>query len=393
MPKVLRIINRLNLGGPTFNAGNLTRYMSNEFETILVAGVKDDSEESSEFILEDLELKPILIPNMKRSLDPIKDWSAFWKIVKIIKEYRPDIVHTHAAKAGTLGRLAAIYCNVPVILHTFHGHVFHSYFSPLKTKLFLMIERYLARKSTKIIAISTIQKEELTKEFNICPPDKIVVVPLGFKLHKFTEDKERKRATFRKQFQLAETDIAVGIIGRLVPIKNHKLFIKSVQLLKKEGLNEINAFIVGDGELKMELINYCKKIGIDYCEKEGKASINFTSWIKEIDIVNAGLDIMTLTSLNEGTPVTLIEAQASGLPIVSTDVGGIKDITIENETALLVESNNILAFKEQLSILVRDKEKREKMTKKGTDMALKQFSYQRLCKDMEHLYWQLLKDK
>lgn len=393
MPKVLRIINRLNLGGPTFNAGNLTAYMSDDFETMLVAGVKDESEESSEFILEELNLKPILIPNMRRELNPRKDWEVFWKLVKIIKEFKPDIVHTHAAKAGTLGRLAASYCGVKVILHTFHGHVFHSYFSPLKTKLFLEIERFLARKSSAIIAISPLQKRELVEDFKICPDEKMRIVHLGFKLAKFTEDKDNKRKQFRTNYQLEEDEIAIGIIGRLVPVKNHKLFIDSIKILSEEKKNKIKAFIVGDGELKEELTSYCREQGVDYCENEGKATINFTSWIKEIDMVNAGLDIMALTSLNEGTPVTLIEAQASGLPIVSTNVGGISDITSEGITSLLSPSGDVNAYTKNLRTLIEDKDKRTSMGNAGPDMALKQFSYQRLCKDMEELYYELLSQK
>ena len=161
MPKVLRIINRLNLGGPTYNAAYLSKYISDDFETLLVAGMKDESEESSAYIVDNLGLKPRYIKNMFREINPIKDYRAYKDLVPIIQEFQPDIVHTHAAKAGAIGRLAAYNCGVPIILHTFHGHVFHSYFSKLKTRIFLEIERFLARKSTKIVAISNIQKQEL----------------------------------------------------------------------------------------------------------------------------------------------------------------------------------------------------------------------------------------
>ena len=182
MPRVLRIINRLNLGGPTYNAAYLTKYLAPEFETMLVAGMKDDSEESSEFIVESMGIEPFYIRSMQRELNFSKDSDAYKQISKIIKEFKPDIVHTHAAKAGTLGRIAAWNNKVPVILHTFHGHVFHSYFSPLKTKVFIGIEKVLASISTGIIAISEEQKIDLCETYKISSAKKTHIVPLGFKL-------------------------------------------------------------------------------------------------------------------------------------------------------------------------------------------------------------------
>ena len=167
MPRILRIINRLNLGGPTFNAALLSKHLPSSYETLLVAGVHQDTEESSDFIVRDLGLNFVQLPEMERAIHPVRDYRAYRKLRRIIRDFRPDIVHTHAAKAGTLGRLAAIHENVPVVLHTFHGHVFHSYFNPLKTRIFLSIERYLARKSTGIIAISNRQKEELAHQFRV----------------------------------------------------------------------------------------------------------------------------------------------------------------------------------------------------------------------------------
>jgi glycosyltransferase involved in cell wall biosynthesis len=161
MKKILRIINRFNLGGPTYNAAYLTKYLENDYETLLVGGKHDESEKSSMHILDNLGLKPIIIPEMQRSINPINDRIAYKKIQKIIAEFQPDIVHTHAAKAGALGRRAAYNAGVKQIYHTFHGHVFHSYFGTLKTNFYKNIERNLAKKSTKIIAISEIQKKRI----------------------------------------------------------------------------------------------------------------------------------------------------------------------------------------------------------------------------------------
>jgi hypothetical protein len=158
MPKVLRIINRFNLGGPTYNVSYLSRYLSDDFETMLVGGVHDASETDSLHIPQSLGLEPVIIPELKRSINFKQDRIAYKKLIEIIKEYQPDIVHTHASKSGTLGRLAAAKCGVPIIIHTFHGHVFHSYFGKLKTTFYKTVERRLAKKSTGIIAISKEQK-------------------------------------------------------------------------------------------------------------------------------------------------------------------------------------------------------------------------------------------
>ena len=224
MKKILRIINRFNLGGPTYNAAYLTKYLESDYETLLVGGQHDESEKSSMHILEGLDLKPIIIPEMQRSINLHKDQIAYRKIQNIIKEFKPDIVHTHAAKAGTLGRRAAYKLGVKQIYHTFHGHVFHSYFGSFKTKIFKEIERNLAKKTTKIIAISDIQKRELSKIHRICPEEKIEVIPLGFDLKRFSTNKDSKRKEFRKKWNIKENEIAIGIIGRLVPIKNHFFF-------------------------------------------------------------------------------------------------------------------------------------------------------------------------
>ena len=391
--KVLRIINRFNLGGPTFNAAYLTKYLEPEFETLLVGGIKYDEEESSEFILEKLGLTPIVIPEMKRSINFKEDKKAYRKLIKIIEDFQPDIVHTHASKAGTLGRLAAAKCNVPVIVHTFHGHVFHSYFGKVKTLFYKTIERHLAKKSTKIIAISDIQKKELWEEHKICKEEKLAVIPLGFDLDRFQENIEEKRRSFRKEYQIKEDEIAIGIIGRLVPIKNHQLFIHAINEVKQKTSKKIRAFIIGDGEEKVQLIELLKRIELDCVEwkiDKVPATVTLTSWIKDVDWANAGLDIITLTSLNEGTPVSLIEAQASNKPIVTTSVGGVENIVLKNETAFITESNNLGQFVNAVLKLVENDELRIQMSEKGWEFVKNKFHYSRLANDMKNMYFSLL---
>ena len=392
MPRVLRIINRLNLGGPTFNAAYLSNFLAPEFETLLVSGMKDDAEESSEFIVKNLDLHPVYMPEMYRELNPFRDYKSYYKLRKIIEEFKPDIVHTHAAKAGAVGRLAASHSGVPIILHTFHGHVFHSYFSPAKTRLFLEIERYLAKRTTKIIALSEIQKRELVDEFKIAPADKFEIVQLGFDLRKFEEDKEQKRATFRKKYNVAPNEVAIGIVGRLVPIKNHELFLKALKIVSEKSPSKIRAFIIGDGEERSKIEQLAQALNLSFNNADLAESniLTFTSWIKDIDVSNAGMDIIALTSNNEGTPVSLIEAQASGKPIVSTNVGGIEDIVIAGETALLSPVGDVESFAANLLELVNSAEKRNKMALKGSDFVRQKFSYTRLCSDMAILYRTLL---
>ncbi len=385
MKKILRIINRFNLGGPTYNAAYLTKYLEPDYETLLIGGQHDESEKSSMHILDNLGLKPIIIPEMQRSLNPYKDQIAFKKIQNIIKEFKPDIVHTHAAKAGALGRRAAYKMGVNQIYHTFHGHVFHSYFGNFKTRIFKEIEKNLAKKSTKIIAISEIQKSELSKIHKICPEKKIEVIPLGFDLEKFNTDKNSKRKEFRKKWNLKENEIAIGIIGRLVPIKNHKFFIDAIQEVLKNSKVPIRAFIVGDGEEKQNIINYIKNKNLDFSLNYNPATFHLTSWIKEIDRVNSGMDIICLTSLNEGTPVSLIEAQASGKPIVSTKTGGIENIVLENKTALLSEKNDLHNFSKNLLSLVNDSNKRKLFSKFGLEKS-KDFHYEQLVNNIKNLY-------
>ncbi|HWB64290.1 MAG TPA: glycosyltransferase [Chitinophagales bacterium] len=394
MPKVLRIINRLNLGGPTYNAAYLSKYLEPEFDTLLVSGMRDDSEESSEFIVKQLDLHPVYIPEMYRELHPFRDYKSYYRLRKIIDEFKPDIVHTHAAKAGAVGRLAALHSNVPVIVHTFHGHVFHSYFNPVKTRMFLEIERYFGQRTTKIITLSPTQLNELSTVYKVAPAEKFSIIPLGFDLERFETNQEEKRAAFRKKYNLDEDEIAIGIVGRLVPIKNHGLFLTALKMVSGKSSKKIRAFIIGDGETRPALEKTAQELGLKFNNQDltEKNVLTFTSWIKEIDVSNAGMDIIALCSNNEGTPVSLIEAQASGKPIVATNVGGIENIVVPGETALLSKVGNAEAFAENLLRLVEDSGLRRAMSEKGAGFVRNKFSFRRLCADTGRLYHQLLQN-
>ena len=397
MPRVLRIINRFNLGGPTYNAAYLSRYMPSDYETLLVGGIKEDDEESSEYIVRNLGIEPIVIPEMHRQLNAQSDLTTYRKLSRLIREFKPDIVHTHASKAGTVGRLAAIRNNVPVIVHTFHGHVFHSYFGNKQTKIFLNIERGLADHTSRIIAISQKQKDELCNTFKIAPDYKFSIIPLGFDLQRFTENKNERREAFRKRHSIDDDEVAIGIVGRLAPIKNHKLFIEAIAKAKQQTHSKLRAFVIGDGELKADLLALCAEHGLtvattDGDEPSGKADVTFTSWIRNVEVVYPGLDVVAMTSLNEGTPVSLIEAQAANVPIVTTNVGGIENIVLPGDTAVLSANGDVDDFVAKLLPVAESAELRQRMAVNGWTYVKDKFHYTRLIADMDKLYRELLAD-
>ncbi len=396
MPRVLRIHNRLIIGGPAINVTYLTKYMAPDFETMLVIGDKDSHEQDADHLIVNLGLEPVVVPEMKRDISPLNDGYAYQRIKRLIEKFRPHVVHTHAAKSGVIGRLAADACNVPVILHTFHGHVFHSYFSKFKTNTFIQIERYLARRSTGIIAISDSQKHELANVYNICEEEKIRKIPLGLDLDKFQDHPEVKRAEFRQEFNIKPDDIVVGIIGRIVPVKNHSLFVAAAKKVLAETDRPVKFVIVGDGDMRPQMEEEFKAAGIDYTyhpRDPREATATCISWQTDMDRVLAGMDIVALTSHNEGTPVSLIEAQAASKPVVSTNVGGVKDVVTDNQTGYITDPDDAEAFAEALLRFINKPEQRAYFGQLGQKFALEHYSYQRLVRDMSDYYYELLDKK
>jgi len=393
MPKILRIINRLNLGGPTYNVAYLSKFMDTDFETKLIAGHINKNEASARFITDNLSLEVQTVAHMYRHIHPYNDRLAYREIKNIIHDFKPDIVHTHAAKSGALGRLAAIQMKVPVIIHTFHGHVFNAYFNSVKTKAFLKIERFLARKTNILIALSKQQKHELSQVYRIAAKEKFKIIPLGFDLNKFRINTNLKRKAFRKRFSIDDDELAIAIVGRLTAIKNHRLLFKAIAILPESQLKRLRVFVVGDGELMTELKNYCGQLGLNYSygnPAEQKTLITFTSWIKTIDELMSGVDIVTLSSDDEGTPVSLIEAQAAGKAIVSTNVGGIADIVDTGSNALLSKPGDVAAFAANLSTMIDQHQSFTQEAIKRIETIQQLFHYKRLVDDMAGLYRNLL---
>jgi glycosyltransferase involved in cell wall biosynthesis len=382
--KVLRIINRFNLGGPVWNVSYLSKHLPENYQTLLVGGVSDVSEGDALFIPKEMDLEPLVLVSMSRNVRFLGDIKAFFEMLKIIRAYKPDIVHTHASKAGALGRLAAYLCGTKVIVHTFHGNVFKGYFNRTVTWVFIRIERILARMSDQIIAISEMQKQELTITYNIAPASKVSVVPLGFDLSKFAPTPE-KRKRLRGEWGLAEAEIAIGIIGRLTPIKNHTLFIDAAMLAIKSAVIPFRFFIVGDGELREEIQDYISEKGAEY----GRY-FTFTSWVKKMEDFYPLLDLVCLCSLNEGTPVSLIEAQASGIPVVTTNVGGVQNIVLNGQTGTIVNDFDAQTFAQSILDIVQNEKLHAQMSQKAIKFVLQNFSVEKLIHNTDELYTKIL---
>jgi len=386
--KILRIIARLNIGGPARNAVLLTAGLhgqgsvSNNWETILVCGEVGKNEGDMGYFARERGIKPVIVPELGRELSVINDWQAFWKIYKIIRKEKPDIVHTHTAKAGTLGRLAALLYNLTKVkgkrcrvVHTFHGHVLHSYFGRVKTWSFIWLEKILTLFTDKIITISESLKKELVERFRIAPEKKFSVVELGFELDELLKLPKK----------VDSSCVNIGIVGRLVSVKNHRMFLrvaKNIESHKRE-IGPVRYVVIGDGKLREELANYAKELGI-------ADIVEFKGWVKDLRKIYEDLDIVVLTSLNEGTPVSVIEAMAAARPVVATDVGGVKDVLQDGENGYLIRSNDDGNFAERLMDLIRDPEKRKRFGEHGRELTRERFSKERLLYDIDRLYNKIL---
>jgi len=394
MPKVLRILNRINVGGPVLNVAYLSKYLQPMYETKILVGNIEPGEGDGSYVLEGMGLPFEKVPNMNRSLHPVRDFKALLYIIKAINEFQPDIVHTHAAKAGALGRFACLFTKKKpkVILHTYHGNVFDGYFSPLKTKIFLFIERSLAKISNGIVSISNLQKQELVQKYAIADDKKINVIPLGFELDKFQQQITEKRIKARTEFCVEDDTVLLVITGRLTEIKNHILFLEIIANCKKLTSVKFKSLLVGNGELYDALKSHAQNLGLRVAETsttDGDYDVLFTSWRRDIDYINAGADIAVLTSNNEGTPVSIIEAMAASKAVITTKVGGVEDF-IENGVNGVVSNSDMEEFSQHLVKLIVDENYREKLGKNAFPKAFEVFSSDRLIKDMKTYYNQLL---
>lgn len=378
--KILRIITRLNIGGPAIHTILLSSSLNKKrYRDVLVCGSVSDSEGDMIYLAKEKNVVPIVIPELGRDISPFNDLRALLKVYTIIKKEKPDIIHTHTAKAGTLGRLAAILAGVPIKIHTFHGHVFDGYFSPKKARIFLWIERFLAFFTDTVITVSGRVADDIVKRLKVTRKEKCAVIPLGFELDKFL-DCERVKGAFRRAHAISPETLLVGIVGRMVPIKNHRMFIDAAKMIKSDfpGL-DVTFVIVGDGELKSSIIADVRSRGL---EKD----VILTGWVEDLASVYADLDVVVLTSLNEGTPVSLIEAMASGKPVIGTDVGGVSDLITDRSNGFLVPSGDAVELARKIALLLESASERKAFGEQGRKTALSVYTKERLVRDIEDLY-------
>ncbi|MFW5748340.1 MAG: glycosyltransferase family 4 protein [Chloroflexota bacterium] len=326
----MHIIARLNIGGAAASVIlTVDALRDYDCETLLVTGTVGTNEGDMAYLAGDHGIEPYYIPELGREISPLKDLRTVYKLVRLMRQWRPDVVHTHTAKAGFVGRLAAWIARVPVRVHTFHGHVFHGYFSPRRTRFYLWLERFSARLSSGIITISDVQYEELSHRYRIAPSSKFSKQPIGLDLRHLTiPPDESVIEAFISAHNLPRDKKLIGIVGRLVPIKHHDLFLDAAQRLTGQR-DDVHFVLAGDGERRAELVERAHTLGLADC-------MTFTGWVADIRTVMHTLDMLVLTSRNEGTPVSIIEGMAAGLPVISTDVGGVRDILEGGELGQVV---------------------------------------------------------
>ena len=405
--KVLRIIARLNVGGPARHVVWLTSGLRPDgYDTLLVAGVVPPGEDDMSYVAAQAGVTPHIVPEMSREIS-LKDAVTVWKLFRLMLRERPNLVHTHTAKAGTVGRVAGLMYRwfTPATLtgrprrcrfvHTYHGHVFHSYYGAAKTRLFLMIERMLARLVTdRIVVITEQQRREINESFRVGRAKQFAVIPLGIDLDIYAEWQKR-RQEFRKELKAGTDELLIGIVGRLTEIKNHELFLQAALEFQKFGHANVRFVIVGDGHLRRRLAQQVDDLGI-------RDRVWFLGSRTDPENFYPALDIVALTSLNEGTPLSVIEGMANARPVVATLVGGVDDLLGKKisdfgnrkfriyERGLGVVSGDSEALARALDHLIGNQQLRDDLGQRGREFVLKNYAKERLLADISALYAELL---
>jgi glycosyltransferase involved in cell wall biosynthesis len=408
--RVVRITARLNVGGIARHVTWLTAGLDHDrYESILVTGTVPAGEEDMGQFARHQGVEPIVIPEMSRELS-VKDLITVWKLYRLFVRYRPAVIHTHSAKAGAAGRLAGLLYRwlTPLTLvgrprtcrlvHTFHGHIFHSYYGRWKTWLFLTIEKILARIATdRIVVISPTQLEEIHDTFGVGRADQFTVVPLGLDLTAYA-DAPSRRHLLRDELKAAHDDVLVGIVGRLTEIKNHELFLRVARLFQNQqapGGRRVRFLVIGNGHLRGDLEAQTRALGLE-------ETVYFLGNREDPEVFYPALDVVALTSRNEGTPLTLIEAMANGRATIATDVGGVVDLLgparepepgggpVLCERGVLVPPGDAEAFCRGLVRLVEDEGLRRTLGDCGRAFVECHYTKERLLRDVAKLYEDLL---
>lgn len=383
--RVLRVIARLNVGGPALHV----TYLGSEldrlgYETTLVAGRVSADEGSMEHIAEQAGLHPIYLPELQREISPLLDVNAVRSLLRLIRELKPDVLHTHTAKAGAVGRAAALLAGSDrprAVVHTFHGHVLRGYFPPRRAEMFARLEQGLARSTDALVAVSPQVRDDLVA-LGVAPPERIVVIRLGLDLVARTAGDPDAGVGLRRELDVPETACVVGWLGRMTEIKRvDRLVAAFAQLAARRP--DAYLLLAGDGPLRGRIEAQIGELGLrDRCRLVG--------FREDVASVFAASDVMALTSANEGTPVSLIEASAAGLPLVSTDVGGVRDMLRDGETGFLVTPDDLDGFADRLAVLADDPKLRRRLGDQGRAFVVPRYAIERLVGDVDGLYRELL---
>lgn len=380
--RVLRVIARMNAGGPAYHVSLLSGRLDPErYHTLLIAGEVGPHEAAMEDLADRYGAQLKKLATLGPELRPVSDLKALRDLVRIVRSFRPHIVHTHTAKAGLLGRLAA--CTIrprPVIVHTYHGHVLEGYFGPIKAAGFRVLERWMARVSDRLIGVSNATVDDLVR-LRVAKREKFDVISIGLELDAFAGLAPEQGASFRSDVGAAPRDIVATYVGRLVPIKRLETAIDAVALARRGG-TAVRLALVGDGECRERLERHAQTVGL-------ADAVSFTGYRDDLEGVIAGTDIAVLSSDNEGTPVFLIEAAAGGRPAVATKVGGVGEV-VTPETGLLVPRRDARAMAGAIARLACDADLRLHLGARGASHVRQRFGAARLVSDIDRLYAQLL---
>jgi len=382
--KVIRIIARLNIGGPSLHVLNLNNGLDHSrYESVLVTGMEEPHEGTLKDLAASRGVHMEVIPEMGREVHWRKDIVTIGKLLKLMRQYRPHIVHTHTAKAGLVGRIAARLAGVPIVCHTFHGHVFKGYFNPVKTKVFIQLEKFGAFLSDRIITLSEGLRDEIIN-LGISRTNHFAVIPLGFDLSPFARQ-SRYHGEFRRELGITSQERLVGAVGRLTKIKNLPLLLNAIQRIHQVDPH-LHLVLVGDGELRQELEDYVRHLGI-------RPVVHFTGWRRDLPFIYSDLEAVIISSDNEGTPVCLIEAMAAKCPVVATRVGGVENLIADEQTGRLVPPGEVESLAQGILRTFQEPQKTRTMAEKGQAAILALYHQDRLLKNMDELYRQLLREK
>jgi glycosyltransferase involved in cell wall biosynthesis len=384
---VLRVIARLNMGGPALHVAYLSAGLKDRgYETTLVAGSLALGEESMSSVAERLGVPIVTVPELHREISPLRDLRSVHHVAELIRELRPQILHTHTAKAGAIGRLAAMLAGdaaPPIVVHTFHGHVLRGYFGPLRSGFFRLLERWLAKRTTSLIAVSPEVRDDLVS-LGIAPVEKFAVVRLGIELDSRVGSPDGNGQEMRRQLGIPADRFVVGWIGRMTGVKRTDDVLLAVKRLRDRGVDAALC-MVGDGPDRDAAERRAHELGI-------VRDSFFLGYQDDVAPFYAAFDALILPSANEGTPVSAIEALAGGRPVVATRVGGVPDVVRDGVDGFLVEPGDVDAMADRLAALAEDADLRRRMGDAGSADVHQRYSVERLLDDVDALYRRLLAD-